>query len=248
MPDDEQQLKKRFEELAGRSSSRACWTYSDFLNLAEQDILSRMRLDVPYVLEGGHPTAERKIAVFGSEAVCGYAAELPICCLSIAPVSRKFADDLTHRDFLGTLMGLGLRRGILGDIVVHDNSGYLFCIESIAGYIIEQLAKVRSTSVKVTRAEILPVSAIELPEESQVVVTSERLDSIIAAVYKLSRSEGQRLFEQGKVFTNGHMTERASTEPHCGDVISVRGFGRFVYESINNETRKGRLRVRVRVF
>ncbi len=245
---DEQQLKNRFEELALRSATRGCYTYSEFLTSAEQDTLCHMRLSVPYSLSGGYPAAERKIAVFGSPELCGYEEDTPICSLSIAPISPKFADALTHRDFLGSLMGIGIKREVLGDIILSENCGCLFCLDSIADYILEALTQVKHTIVAVSRVDVPPLSALQLPDESSLVVASERLDAIIASVYKLSRAESQKLFMQGKVFVGGCQEDSVSFTLDPGNMVSVRGFGRFIYEGIEKQTRKGRLRVNVRIF
>jgi len=248
MPDDIQRLRKRLEELASRACRRGVYSFSEFLTLAEQATLCGMRVEAPYTLEGGYTDAERKIAVFGSKELCGYRAEPPIRCLRIAPLAPKFAESLTHRDFLGALIGLGIRREVLGDIIVGGNCGYLFCLESIAEYVLSQLTQVRRTAVKAERSDSPPVSAAELPERSQIVVASERLDAVVAAVYKLSRSESQGLFGQDRVFVNGRAAGSLTYSPEVGDTISVRGFGRFVYEGVEGETRKGRLRAEVRIF
>jgi len=248
MQNDELKLKNRFEELASRTSDRGYYSYSEFLTSAEQDTLCRLHLTVPFTLEGGYPAAERKVAVFGSQDLCGYEEPTPICSLSIVPTSPKFADELNHRDFLGSLMGLGIRREILGDIIISENRGFLFCLDSIADYIIESLTQVKHTTVLVSRIETPPLSATQLPEATALIVASERLDAVIAAVYKLSRSESQHLFEQKKVFVNSRTEESLSFTLDAGDMVSVRGFGRFIYEGTEKETRKGRLRINVLIF
>jgi len=251
MQDDTELLKKRFTELARRAFSQQRYMYSEFLTLAEQDALLGMRFDAasaPVSLDGGVDTAERKLAVFGNEELCGYAEEPPIACVSIAPLSRKFADALTHRDFLGALMALGVRRGVLGDILLHENCGYLFCLESVADFIVSEFNQVKHTAVKCEIIASLPDIAVKEPEARSVNVASERLDAIVAAVYKLSRSESQALIEQGKVFVNSRLTENTSLEPPPGAIVSVRGFGRFIYGGAAKETKKGRLFVDVRVY
>ncbi len=222
--------------------------YTEFLTLAEQDSLSRLRLATPYILLGGTENAERRVAAFGSEALCGYEPEAPVCCLELAPTAPKFADELTHRDFLGCLMALGLRREVLGDIVIYENRGYVFCLASIADYISEQLTEVRRTTVSVRLAETLPPALTTLPEITVLVVASERLDALVAAVYKLSRSESLKFFERERVFVNSRAAKSPSAMLRSGDVVSVRGLGRFSYEGISAQTRKGKLRVELRIY
>jgi len=247
MSDSDVLLKNRLTELANRSQSRGIWTTSEFLSLAEQDTLLRLRLSAPYTLVGGFDAAERRVAHFGSEESCGWVEEAPIVCVKIAPVMDKFADKLTHRDFLGSLMGLGIRREVLGDIVVADNRGYLFCLDSIADYIISQLESVKRTTVTCALSSP-PAKLSEPPAETSLVIASERLDAIVSAVYRLSRSQGQELISGGKVYISGRLVESSSAALKEGDVISVRGLGRFTYEGISRETKKGRLRVNVRIY
>jgi RNA-binding protein YlmH len=251
MPDDEQLTKKRFQELASRAYAQQRYTSSEFLTLAEQDILYKTSFDrnaAPFALFGGYDGAERQIAQFGSEELCGYNEQPPLRCIGIMPISQKFADLLTHRDFLGALMALGVRRSVLGDIILHENCGFLFCLDTISGFIISEFTQVKHTSVKCESISGLPDIAVGKPAVSSVNVASERLDAIIAAVYKMPRSDSQELFTQSKVFVNGRLTENTSFQPDTGMVISVRGHGRFTYEGISKETKKGRLFVNVRVY
>jgi RNA-binding protein YlmH len=251
MQDTDQLLKKRFLELSHRAFSRQCYTYTEFLTIAEQDILCRTAFDsgsAPYTLVGGYEASERKIAVFGNEELCGYAESPPIFCVTIAPVSQKFADALSHRDFLGALMGLGIKRGMLGDIIIKENRGYLFSMEAIAAFITEQFTQVKRTTVKCAVTDLPNEISAPALTEGLVNVASERLDAIVAAVFKLSRDDSQALFEQGKVYINSRQTENTSLQPDNGDIISARGYGRFIYDGIQRETRKGRLAVRVRIY
>jgi RNA-binding protein YlmH len=251
MPDDLQQLKNRFHELARRAFSKQSYVYSEFLTLAEQDLLLGLKLDAhsaPLTLFGGYEGAERKIAQFGGEALCGYAEAPPVDCIAITPLSQKFADVLTHRDFLGALMGLGVRRSVLGDIILHENCGYLFCLDSVTAFILQEFTQVKRTAVTCQLTTSLPDIAIKKPDITSVNVASERLDAVIAAVYKLSRGESQELFKQGKVYVNSRLTEDTGYKLNDNSIVSVRGSGRFAYEGVSKETKKGRLFVNVRIY
>ncbi len=248
MTDSEQLLKKRFEELSSRSFAKGIWVYSDFLTVAEQSALLTMRLPSPVTLNGGFEGAERRIACFGSEESCGYEAYPPYTCIKIEPVRQKFADELHHRDFFGSVMALGIKREVLGDIIVYENCGYLFCLEGIAEYICENLTGVRRTSVKCIAVSSPPVASVALPDEEEFVIASPRVDAVAAAVYKLSRSTAKELVEKGLVSINSVVTLNADTllEPH--DTVSVRGSGRFIFEGELRQTKKGRLRAGIRVY
>ena len=251
MDNDTERLKKRMAELSQRSFFRQMWIFSEFLNINEQSVLKSMGRDEissGYYLYGGYDAAERVVACFGSEELCGYVQCPPIVCVKVQPLSQKFADNFTHRDFLGALMSLGIRREVLGDIIISDNCGYIVCLDSIAGYIAGSLEQVRRTSVKCSVEQSVPETAAPVPVPVRLVIASERIDAIVSAVYKLSRSESQRLFEQEKIFINGKMAPRLSVVPENGDVVSVRGYGRFIYDGIEKQTRKGRICVNVKIY
>ena len=240
--------QKRFEELASRSNERGYAVYSDFLGLSEISELSVMRFSVPTNLWGGYEDAERCVVCFGDREYFMDNKGYPIKCILIKPVSQKFADALTHRDFLGSLMGLGIRREVLGDIIITENCGYLFCLDTISDYIIENLTQVRHTTVKCELTENIPTNVLPQPEYKEMIVSSERLDVLVSAIYKMSRSQVLPIFHTEKVFVNGAVKISPSTIINIGDKISVRGFGRFVYKGVLRTTKKDRLVIGVEVF
>lgn len=237
--------KKRLSELARRAEKRGIPVESDFLTPAEQLELTRMRCE-PYVFDGGYEQAERRCAVFLPWDGCEW--ESGIVCLEIAPSNEKFAEPLTHRDYLGALMALGIKREAMGDIVIQGKRAYLFCLDSIAPYITGQLEEVRRTRVKVCAVEPETIEPPEPPKETSVNVQSARLDSLVAAVYKLSRGEAQKLFERELVLVNSLPPKSPGMPAKEGDVISVRGHGRFAFVAEAGETRKGRVKALVRIY
>lgn len=235
-------IEKRFEELNERAYERGYNIFSDFLNMEEQSMLKSTYL--PCVLYGGYPMAERVVAGFGK----GVSEEkFPITCICAIPLMQKFADELSHRDFLGALMNLGIKRELLGDIIVKDNCGYILCLEHIADYICENLERVRHTSVKCERSE-LPEDLGNEPEPTEVFAASKRVDGVIAAVYNLSRNETAKLIKAEKVFVNSKLTASNSYMLDDNDIVSVRGFGRFVFDKEIKMTKKGRLVLEIKKY
>lgn len=235
-------VEKRFEELNERAYERGYNTFSDFLNMEEQSVLKSTYL--PCVLFGGYPMAERVVAGFGENLSD---EKFPITCICAKPLMQKFADTLTHRDFLGALMNLGIKRELLGDIIVKDNCGYILCIEHIAPYICENLERVRHTSVKCEKSG-LPTDLGNEPEPTEIFTASKRIDVVIAAVYNLSRNETAKLIKAEKVFVNSRLTVSNSHMLDDNDVVSVRGFGRFVFEKEVKTTKKGRLVLEIKKY
>ena len=238
-------MQKRFEELSSRAAQRYYTAFSDFLTMEEQSELLSLRLESPFKLFGGYEGAERCVAAFGED--CENAV-YPISYIKIEPVAKKFADKLTHRDFLGSLMNLGIKRETLGDIIIKDNTGYLMCLDTVADFIANDLTRVKHTSVKCNAVSALPEGMQSEPQEQEEIVASLRIDVLTAAVYHLSRNAVKELFNQRKIFVNSALCENFSFIPNEGDVISVRGKGRFKYGETLGKTKKGRLIVQLFVY
>ncbi len=246
-----QQLKKRILELARKSYEHNIYTYTGFLSMAEQDVFYGMETELKgtaYELYGGRQDTERQMLRFGSMESLGYEEAFPIVCLSVRPVMEKFADSMTHRDFLGAVMNLGIDRSTVGDILLEGKSAYLFCTEKIAPYLIENLRKVKHTNVRCAAADAVAELPVKEPEEIRFTAASERADVIIAKVYGLSRNQSLALFRERKIYVNGRLNENNSYTIKGGDLVSVRGYGRFVYHGADHETKKGKWSVLAGVY
>ena len=146
----EQLLRSRLEELADLAYQRDIVTFSDFLDLQEQHIVHSINWRAHGVtcrLSGGYDLAERQMAAFLPDALI-FEWTYPFVCVEICPQSLKFSESLTHRDFLGSILNLGIDRSRVGDLIVTDNKAYLFSEEKIARFLCEELCRVRHTSVQ----------------------------------------------------------------------------------------------------
>ena len=243
----------RLQELADRSYSGGNFTFTDFLSVAELAAYFEMERELQYAsptLFGGSELAERQMIRFGNPEEIGYDHPFPIAALLIRPLIEKFSDDLTHRDFLGALMNLGIRRELLGDIFVKDNCACVFCKDSIADFIISELTRIKHTSVKVSPADEELVSRITAPilEDKMIQVSSCRIDAVIAKTYNLSRSDALALFPAGLVYRNGLVCTENARELAAGDVVSVRGYGKFQFSGDRSVSKKGKLNCVVRIY
>lgn len=246
-----QQLKKRFMELAEKSWQRNQYFFTGFLNMAELDVFYRAAQSfshVPWEVCGGGPDCERQMVRFGSKELFGYEEPFPIVCLHITPLMEKFADALSHRDFLGACMNLGIDRSTMGDILLQKKSAYLYCTESIAPYIMENLIRVKHTVVSCIQCEGASRTAPAELREKEFQASSERMDGVVAKVFSLSRGESLLLFLEKKVFVNGRLCENNSSVLKKEDVVTVRGYGKFVYGGVERMTKKGRLQIKVQIY
>ena len=244
---NENELKiKRYCELSTRAFERGYTTYTNFLNADETALLfaSKEKLKTDFVLNGGYENAERCVACF-----CEKDEDFPpIICIKIEPVQQKFADALSHRDFLGSLMNLGIEREMLGDILIKDNTGYLFCLDKISDYIINELDRIKHTSVQCSKCDVVPDFINTLPDEEEYIVSSLRVDTITSAVFKISRNAVSQLVNQGNVFINSRTIYKDAVLLKPDDVVSVRGYGKFIYSRSINETKKHKLIIGIRVY
>lgn len=242
--------KRRFEDLAEKAYKGSHFTFTSFLTEAELSEFYEIKHLSPseYTVFGGRDNADRVMIRFGNPEDLGYAEEFPIRCVMIEPISKKFAEALTHRDFLGCLMNLGIKRSEIGDIVVEEKAAYVFCTEKMAEYICSEITRVRHTVVSCSITENLPEETGSQTTEGEVQVSSERIDGVISKVFRISRSACSELFREKKIFVNGRCNENSSYLLKEGDKISVRGFGKFIFSGISGTTRKGNKIVKIEKF
>ena len=250
MNKEELLLQKRLAELSRIAYTREIVTFSEFLNLNELNILHTTPKDMllsQYKTYGGYGLSERQMAAFLPDALY-YDYQYPIQIIEISPVSRKFAEELSHRDYLGAVMNLGIERCKLGDILIEDGKAILFAKEELAGYIMEHLTRIRHTTVKTSILSAFEDSYEPRYEELKGTVASVRLDTVLSLAYPLSRSKITVLIEGARVFVNGKLVTSNGYRLKEGDILSVRKMGRIGYNGILSETKKGRYMVSIRKY
>ncbi len=250
---EEQLLAGRLSDLANICYNRNIPVFSGFLNLNEQNILEQnahgsskgVFSNVCVLTDGGYESAERKIAVFLPYS--GYDYQLPIEIIRIE-ADKRFAGELTHRDFLGALMNLGIERSLIGDIVISEGSAYVFCLEKIAEFIADNLTRVKNDYVSCTRNCTLDKDFTPSYKEIVGSVASLRLDAVISLAFNESRSHSVSYIEDSLVFVNGRLITTNAYNLKEGEIISVRGRGRFKYMYTKSETKKGRYMVVLNLY
>lgn len=250
MTNEELYFQNRIVELAERSYKCSQYFFTGFLSSTDISLLHETAREqkLNFMLWGGYENAERKMARFGDKDLIGYELDFPISIVCIEPILKKFSDEFTHRDFLGSIMNLGIKRETIGDILVMDRFAYVFVDEKIADYMVENLKKVRHTHMKVTRIEALPVEFEAKRNVCKILVSSLRLDVVIAGKYNISRNQALELFRSKKVFLNERLCENNSYIVKQDDIISVRGYGKMVFKEISGETKKGRVYIQVEEY
>ena len=197
---------------------------------------------------GGNESCERQIVQFGDKESLGYEGIYPISLIKIEPLTPKFAEELGHRDYLGALMNLGIQRELLGDIFIKEKEAYVYCLSHISGFISDNLESVRHTHVKVTiYNDDIDIIKPEL-KDIEIIAASPRIDAVVAGITKMSRSQCLELFSSKKIYVNGLSMENKSSQLKEGDILVIRGYGKFIYNGAGNETRKGRVYIKLQKY
>ncbi len=244
----ERERVRRYQELAERARRMYGYVYSDFHSANGAALAYRAASAREVRLFGGMEDAERQMVRFGDPGELGYEEPFPIDIVLIEPKQKKFSEALTHRDYLGALMSLGIEREMLGDLLVKDGTACVFVCERMTALILNELKTVRHTAVKAAKLDAVPPDMRPKLQRETVTVSSLRLDGILARAFHLSRGDAKKLFEAERVFLNGRLCKSPEKEPAEGDRISLRGFGKMQYFGVRRVTAKDRLAVEIGRF
>ena len=241
-------FEKRIGELFSRASDRGIFVFTPFLSPSEQAETVRICGKKNVCFFGGADFAERKIARFGDPEELGYEEFPPVALLKVVCTAGKFASPLTHRDYLGAVLRLGIEREAVGDIFVDGGTSYLVTTEKPAETVLRELARVGRERVEVFRAEEIPSDLRPKTEEREIVVSSFRADAVVCAVWNLPRSEGQKLTEKEALSADGKILLSGAKELKAGTVVTARGHGKFIVGEAVGKTKKGNYVLKVSVF
>ncbi|MBR6510365.1 MAG: hypothetical protein IKT38_07150 [Clostridia bacterium] len=189
-----------------------------------------------YSFFGGYDEAERVLLGCFPEYITEQ--KFPITAITF---SFRKEYSLTHRDFLGSLMALGIGRETVGDILVEPERAVAFVSDDITDYILNEVKKIGRVGVLVSIGASLPLPQKSSLAEFSCTVASGRLDCVVALLCNISRNEASQKIEFGLVSVNSVQTEKTTKQISSGDIITVRGKGKFIIESLCDKTRKNRI-------
>ena len=204
---------------------------------------------------GGFENAERLCAVFvprfyeENTAEDFFEAYPEFDPITLLRLEKDRFTTLSHRDYLGALMGLGLRREVLGDIIVDESGCRLFCLSSVEAFIRENLKSAGRASIKVSKESKHDfVRTDEMTKDLFYSVPSLRLDAIVCCAFSLSRSKASAFIERGSVFVDGVQILKADKKLSVGEKIVLRGKGKAVLLEQKGESKKGRQQIIIRRY
>ncbi len=238
----------RINDIIQQCLKKRIKVFSYFITPAQmEDVIKTVQTyrDVKYMAFGGNDQCERRMLGFCPDYMDISQNDFPVDVIKIS-TNKKFSTEMSHRDYLGSILGLGIDRSKIGDIIVFDGSALCYVKKEISDYISTNLVKVGRNNVL---TEVFDIENIELPEvkteEKSYTVPSLRLDAVAGGAFNLARGKIQDLIEGEKVFINFITEVSPSKNVSARDIISVCGFGRIKVLSINGRTKKDRISITV---
>ncbi len=221
--------------------------FFDFFDPAAQDKIADVLKEyeqLDFAFFGGTELAERKmLCVFpktDSVTEDDYA---------IGVIEFEKKDDITHRDILGALMGIGISREKTGDILFGPSKAYLYMKENIADYVLANLTKVANHDINPTKADAATIVVQEAQsKEFHIIVASMRADGIISAAYRISRAASLQFIKADRVKLNHQPLLKQAKELKEGDLISIRGKGRMEIVEQTGKTKKGNIKLTIKRY
>ena len=230
--------------------------YTDFLDMAQSELVQKFINKIKienYLIYGGFEEAERKMFVIYPEKFNIDVVKKNLS--NIVQIIRiQLPDDLkgkyTHREYLGAVIKLGVKREKVGDIIV-DNDGADIIIDKDISKFLEQnlgeLTRFSKSTITVENIEKLRPVHIK-KEELEIIVSSLRLDNIISELARCSRNKALDIINMERVFINFQNETKKTKQIKVGDMITIRGKGRFYIKEIIGQTKSGRMIIKIEKF
>jgi RNA-binding protein YlmH len=248
MNDINNMLLARMDDLANKAVKTG-WAASKFITPAERQSVTAhfaRRSDVTLTFDGGFKNAERTRALFTKSDWGEYEG---IELFAALKLSYPPQDTLGHRDILGALMGLGIERDTIGDIIIEQPFATFVCLPELSAYIVDNFTKAGSAGIKVS---VINTSELPVREEDLIIktatVASLRLDAVLSAAFRLSRTKTAELIKAGRVSLNHQLCLRADAAVSESSLLSIRGMGRVKLLEAEGVSRKGRIFIKIGIY
>ena len=242
------------EDKIGQCVDRFMITYTGFLDLHQQTVLKRaydkINPGCRLLFSGGYPEAERAVMIClpdymepDDPEVKGIFSVIRAEHSGRATASRSGRPP-AHGDYLGALMGLGIRREMTGDILVRETGADIVVLSDIAGYLLREFSQAGRTYLSVSRRDLAEL-VVPRPEREAVhdTVASLRLDNIVASAFRLSRTKAAEAIRSGLIFVNNMETVKADRIISEGDRVTFRHKGKVELSEVGRKSRKGRINI-----
>lgn len=255
-PEDKLLISKMLDKIElSRSKNRI--EYTDFLDVYQKHLLEKIlkqeKID-NYVISGGTEETERNIIVFYPEKLKvvvnqNYKKVLPIVCIRIE-LPKEMQSKYSHRDYLGGLIKLGIKREKIGDIFVFENGADILILDELLKFILSNISSLtRFSKSKIEKIDIKEIREKQVnKQEQRIIVSSMRLDCVISELLKTSRGKAEEIIKEQRVFVNFENIDKLTKQIKENDLITIRGKGRFEIDRIEGTTRNERIKLVVNQY
>ncbi len=243
-------LLGRIWDLQERWRTRNIPLHSAFLSPAEQELALRLLhmlgTKEGFVFTGGYEGAARKMLCFLPDW-----AQEPEGTMRALRCRWYHTDEVGHRDLLGSLMGLGITRESIGDILPdeEEHQAFLLALDTTAEYLLREWHQAGRVSIQVEEISLAQLRVPQQPfVEQRDTVSSLRLDSVVSSAFRLARGKAQDGITAGKVHVNGILCDKTDRAVAQGDSISFRGLGKSELTTVGGTTKKGRISITIKRY
>lgn len=235
---DQKLLPRRVEDVFCLAEKKGKPEFLGFLSEEEAAFVANLPVfGDGFCFYGGHSSAQRVcLGVFPN----GQRVKDEAFPIDAVTVTFRKNDVLSHRDFLGSLMALGIKREAVGDILVGEGRAAIFLNREISGFVVKQLTKVGRVGVDIKKGYFDQLPSIADRIEKRVTVASLRLDCVVAALTLCSRNRAADMISDGLVTVNSVICQKSTKTVLSGEKIAIRGFGKFSITDTESVTKKGR--------
>ncbi len=241
--EDEVLLSRRLDDLFAAVQNKNVCKFTNFLDERQAMVALatiRKKHFTDYLFWGGFSEAERVILGFFPDYMQPQGEAFPIVPIT---VTYRKEDKLSHRDFLGALMNLMIKRELIGDILVQEGQAVLFVHQNASKLVLEELKRVGRVGVKCSASLPATLPAAHQYKELSGTISSPRLDALVAMLAGISREKASNLIKSGLVMQNCEIVDSPSNEVAQEDKLSIRGYGKYILQRIGPVTKKGRVSI-----
>ncbi len=244
---EKQILISKIKDKINFCKNRNSVEYTDFLDISQKslvlDLLKQEKFN-NYIINDGRNEFDRNIIIFYPDKLekreaIKYYKEI-VCFLKI---ENNKQEKYEHRIYLSGIMKLGIKREKFGDILVDENGASIIILKELSEYVcneLKMLKRFQNSSISIQSVDKLEIKEPEF-EKISIIVHSLRIDNIVSEIAKCSRTKAKEIIEEGVVFVNNKQEMKISKLLNLGDIITIRRKGKFIFEKIENKTKKDNL-------
>ncbi len=242
--DSDNLIKAKLSDALKMMELKNIPSFLGFLNERELSICKNIleKQHIKYSFFGGFENASRVFI-----AILPDWEDNPVFPFQAIKFSQKAEKTLSHRDFLGTIMSLGISREKVGDILVKNNIAYAFVCDSVAEFVVQNISKVGGAGVDVEITDDIPKFELKF-EKYRKVIASNRADCLVGGITNLSREKAKSLIFSGSLIVNHMICDSITAKIKTGDILSIKGYGKFIVQNVDEKNKKGRLVLNYKKF